>query len=354
MSSGNVQLSAIDKILGGARQAVSQASSYASSTATYYASEENGNFMLKVLFYLLMYAFVVFLIMVLINYSFTPIFKFSPGGAGILSVPAMNDSIVYWNKGLTLPEERVPLETDTLASYEFENNFSLSVDLYIRAIPKTASEKKRLILYKTYQYGNSLGTAGTASVSYGTSGISTAPTGTLQDLLKANTSMALYLTGTNDLIVEFYIQTGPPTPAIVAAAGQAAVAAIPGIVTPYACRPIKNIPLYTPFRITVVVEDKNFSVYLNAKLTFQRSIPITTNIVKNAAATSTGGTQTSTKQRFYTPSAAYADSEIFRQNLILWPRAISYSEVLKAQPSLASVEQFGAGADPSASAGNCG
>ena len=187
MSSGNVQLSAIDKILGGARQAVSQASSYASSTATYYASEENGNFMLKVLFYLLMYAFVVFLIMVLINYSFTPIFKFSPGGAGILTIPAMNDSIVYWNKGLTPPEERVPLETDSLASYEFENNFSLSVDLYIRAIPKTASEKKRLILYKTYQYGNSLGTAGTASVSYGSSGISTAPTstGTLQDLLKA-------------------------------------------------------------------------------------------------------------------------------------------------------------------------
>jgi hypothetical protein len=341
MSSGNVQLSAIDKILGGARQAVSQASSYASSTATYYASEENGNFMLKVLFYLLMYAFVVFLIMVLINYSFTPIFKFSPGGAGILTIPAMNDSIVYWNKGLTPPEERVPLETDSLASYDFENNFSLSVDLYIRAIPRTATEKKRLILYKTYRYGSSLGTAGTASISYGDSDISNAPTGTLQNLLKANTSMALYLKNdTNDLIVEFYIQT------------TAATAAATAVVIPYACRPIKNIPLYTPFRITVVVEDKNFSVYLNAKLTFQRSIPIATNIVKNAAVGTDA--QKLTKQRFYTPSAAYAGSEIFTQNLILWPRAISYSEVLKAQPSLASVEQFGAGPDPSASAGNCG
>ena len=346
MSSGNAQLSAIDKILGGAKQAVSQASSYASSTATYYASEENGNFMLKVLFYLLMYAFVVFLIMVLINYSFTPIFKFSPGGAGILTIPAMNDSIVYWNKGLTPPEERVPLETDSLASYDFENNFSLSVDLYVRSLPTTGDVKKRLILYKTYQYGNTLGTAGTASVSYGTSPMSALPSGILQDLLKANTSMALYLTETNDLIVEFYIQT---TPAVVAGTGVAAAAAV---VTPYACRPIKNIPLYTPFRITVVVEDKSFSVYLNAKLTFQRSIPIATNIVKNAAA----GTdpQKLTKQRFYTPSTAYAGSEIFTQNLILWPRAISYSEVLKAQPSLASVEQFGAGVDPSASAGNCG
>jgi len=345
MSSGNAQLSAIDKILGGASQAVSQASSYASSTATYYASEENGNFMLKVLFYLLMYAFVVFLIMVLINYSFTPIFKFSPGGAGILTIPAMNDNLVYWNKGLTPPEERVPLETDSLALYDFENNFSLSVDLYVRSLPTTGDVKKRLILYKTYQYGNSLGTAGTASVSYGSSPMSALPSGNLQDLLKDNTSMALYLTGTNDLIVEFYIQTR----AAVAAPAPAAAA----VVTPYACRPIKNIPLYTPFRITVVVEDKSFSVYLNAKLTFQRSIPIATNIIKNAATGTAPADRKTDKQRFYTPSTAYAGSEIFTQNLILWPRAISYSEVLKAQPSLASVEQFGAGADPSASAGNC-
>jgi hypothetical protein len=264
----------------------------------------------------------------------------------------MNDSIVYWNKGLTPPEERVPLETDSLALYDFENNFSLSVDLYVRSLPTTGDVKKRLILYKTYQYGNvsNLATSTTntaeAQTTYGTSPMSTVPPGTLQDLLKDNTSMALYLNDTNDLIVEFYIQTSP------------AVGAATAVVTPYACRPIKNIPLYTPFRITVVVEDKNFSVYLNAKLTFQRSIPILTNIIKNAKASVTGAAGTasstkSTKQRFYTPSTAYAGSEIFTQNLILWPRAISYSEVLKAQPSLASVEQFGAGADPSASAGNC-
>lgn len=352
MSSGNVQLSAIDKILGGASQAVSSASAYASSTVSTYASEENGNFMLKVLFYLLMYAFVLFLVMVLVNYSFTPIFKFSPGGAGILSIPAMNDSAVYWNNGLTPPEARVPLEKDTLASYAFENNFSLSVDLYIRSLPSTGSINKRLILYKTYQYGNvsnlatstAAGAGAEAQTTYGTSPISVPPatTGILQDLLKANTSMALYLNATNDLIVEFYIQT---------------VGSSTGV-TPYACRPIKNIPLYTPFRITVVVEDKSFSVYLNAKLTFQRTIPISTNIVKNAVATArdapaTASNTKSTNQRFYTPSSQYTGSEIFTQNLILWPRAISYSEVQKAQPSLASVEQFGAPPDPSASAGNC-
>ena len=354
MSSGNAQLSAIDKILGGASQAVSSASAYASSTVSTYASEENGNFMLKVLFYLLMYAFILFLVMVLVNYSFTPIFKFSPGGAGILSIPAMNDSAVYWNNGLTPPEARVPLEKDTLASYAFENNFSLSVDLYIRSLPSTTSNNKRLILYKTYQYGNvsnlatSTGAGAEAQTTYGTSPISNPPAsaGILQDLLKENTSMALYLNATNDLIVEFYIQT------------TAAAAAAAAVVTPYACRPIKNIPLYTPFRITVVVEDKSFSVYLNAKLTFQRTIPISTNIVKNAKATAgvPTGTESNTKstnQRFYTPSSQYTGSEIFTQNLILWPRAISYSEVQKAQPSLASVEQFGAPPDPSASAGNC-
>jgi hypothetical protein len=374
MSSGNVQLSAIDKILGGASQAVSSASAYASSTVSTYASEENGNFMLKVLFYLLMYAFVLFLVMVLVNYSFTPIFKFSPGGAGILSIPAMNDSAVYWNNGLTPPEARVPLEKDTLASYAFENNFSLSVDLYIRSLPSTTSNNKRLILYKTYQYGNiSLATstvaapansvagsaeavaaAAAAQTTYGTSPISVPPASAdiLQDLLKGNTSMALYLNATNDLIVEFYIQK------TAAVAATPAVVGVPAVVKPYACRPIKNIPLYTPFRITVVVEDKSFSVYLNAKLTFQRTIPITTNIVKNEAAIVQGAPATesntkSTNQRFYTPSSQYTGSEIFTQNLILWPRAISYSEVQKAQPSLASVEQFGAPPDPSASAGNC-
>jgi hypothetical protein len=145
--------------------------------------------------------------------------------------------------------------------------------------------------------------------------LATAPTAG-QDLatyMSSKASMYMYLTQTNDLVVTFF--NGPNG-------------------TPFSTREIKNIPLYNPFRITVVVEEKTFTVYINAKQAFQRTVPTLLALNSNNLDTSS--------QRFF-PPPSWADAPtktVFLQNFHLWPRAISYPEVQKAQPALALAADF--------------
>ena len=95
-----------------------------------------------------------------------------------------------------------------------------------------------------------------------------------------------------------------------------------------------------PFRVTVVVEEKLFTVYLNGKQTFQRVVS------EGIRLNSVNGMKTDS-QRFYAPPnwAEQPKKTIYIQNLILWPRAISYSEVVSASPALATKDSFGVGTD---------
>ena len=133
--------------------------------------------------------------------------------------------------------------------------------------------------------------------------------------MNSRVSMYMYLTKTNDLVVTFYSgSTG----------------------TPYSSREIKNIPLYVPFRVTVVVQEKTFTVYINAQQAFQRTIPNATLVLNSHNSLNTSS------QRFF-PAPSWADmpiKTIFVQNLHLWSRAITYSEVQSAQPALALESDF--------------
>ena len=133
---------------------------------------------------------------------------------------------------------------------------------------------------------------------------------TTQAVLVKKSYMGMYLTETNDLIVTF-VSGG----------------------TPYSTRPIKNIPFYTPFRITVVVEDKSFSVFINGQQAFQRIVPGVLTFSRPAQTP-----PTSKLLKFYPPPFG---PPIYVQNLHLWPRAISYKEVQRAQPALALESDFG-------------
>ena len=124
----------------------------------------------------------------------------------------------------------------------------------------------------------------------------------------------MYLTSTNDLVVTFF--SGPSA-------------------TNYSCSPIKNIPLYTPFRVSVIVEKNVFTVYLNGQQTFQRVVPA-------SIALNSSNSLPTLSQSFYSPPS-WADSPtktVFLHNFILWPRAISYAEMAAAQPALALVADF--------------
>jgi hypothetical protein len=171
----------------------------------------------------------------------------------------------------------------------------------------------RVILYKTFKNGSQITPAPPAAVA---DPMATAPT-TGQDLaeyMSTKASMYMYLTQTNDLVVTFFSGANG---------------------TPFSTREIKNIPLYSPFRITVVVEEKTFTVYINAQQAFQRTVPLILTL-------NTKGSMASDSQRFF-PPPSWADAPtktVFLQNFHLWPRAISYPEVQKAQPALALTADF--------------
>jgi hypothetical protein len=304
--------------LGTASSAVSSvarsSASYAGTYAASYATPENGSYTLNVLFYLVLYAFILFLVLILVHFTIYPVFKFTPGAKGLIGVAGTKDSIVYWNNKKQ-PSTYAPLDTDTLGSYEFTNKFSFSVDLFVRRMTDSTATN-RVILYKTYANGSQL--TGTSVADPLISG-PTAADSDIEAYMRSKVSMFMYLTKTNDLVVTFF--SGPEG-------------------TPYSSRQIKNISLYTPFRVTVVVEDKTFTVYVNAQQAFQRTVP--TKLLLN-----TLGNLSTASQRFFAPPS-WADQPaktIFLQNLQVWPREISYSEVQTAQPALALEADFGMSAE---------
>ena len=283
------------------------------------------NYALRVLLFSLLYVFIVFLILLIVHYSIRPVFSFVPGGTGFISVPTATDDKIYWTDKKQPPaDSRVPADTDTLAQYAFDNNFTVSVDLYIRR-PTDTAEGHRVVFYKTYRSGPGTGIKQPTGVS--TEDIvnpvtALAPTSTTDLLTQMArlTSMMAYLDG-NDLYVIMF--TGPTH-------------------TQLSTPAIKNIPVYEPFRLSVIVEAKLFTVYINEKQVFQRVFggpDSTATLLRNTYSPVPAATTT---EFFYSPPTWTETpmKTIFVQNFHLWPRAITYSELKAAQPSLAAEADF--------------
>lgn len=293
-----------------AKSAAYSASSYASSYSSSYLTSENGNFTLSVLFYIVLYSFILFLILVIVHFSITPVFKFTPGAKGLVGVPSSTDDIVYWNKkSQPNTTEIVPTANDSISTYEFMRNFSFSVDIFLRKIID-AGINKRILLYLAYEPPTPTSLTNNNMIIDADFTATSGTSPTTQAVLVRKSYMGMYLTETNDLIVTF-VSGG----------------------IPYSTRPIKNIPFYTPFRVTVVVEDKSFSVFINGQQAFQRIVPGVLTFSRPE-----GTDDTSKLLKFYPPPFG---PPIYVQNLHLWPRAISYKEVQRAQPALALESDFG-------------
>jgi hypothetical protein len=331
MSVPNSRESTINEILGTigniGRQATERVTSGISTTVS---SPETANSILQLAFYLVLYSAILFLVLLLVHYTITPVFRFIPGSKGIIPIYTNVDSGVYWNQKTPLASlTKAPIDGDSLASYPFANDFSFSIDLYVRKLTDS-NASNRILLIKAPNSGtvntknikggavsdselkdicNSLPTTVTEFMPD-----STTATNVL-DKFKAKASMIMYLTEVNDLVVSFFVGSGA---------------------TEYSSKPIQNIPLYEPFRVSVVVESKLFTIYLNGKQAFQRVLPV--SIVQN-----TKDGLIADKDKFYSaPSWAGISNTVFLQNLILTPRVLTYNEVIEAQPALALSEDFGA------------
>jgi hypothetical protein len=282
-----------------------------SINSSYSSNSWSGSYVtywLQVFYFLILFIFIVFIILTIIHYTITPIFAFYPGDKGIIGVPGNTNDVIYWNKKLQPPpSDPVPKAGDNVSGNSFVNTFSFSVDLFVSEMVATNSTM-RLILYKA------------------AAPVTTPPNPTsLEDFVNymaLNSSMIMYLTQTNDLMVTFFSPVGSAT-------------------THFNTPPLKNVPLNTPFRITVVAEDKLFTVYLNGKQTFQRTVPATINLPVGSSG----------NQFFYsTPDWANSPGKsIYLQNFHLWSRVITYKEVISAQPALALAPDFDVSGKPSSS-----
>ncbi len=327
MNALNGRTRQVESILG---QVTNIGKEYTQNAFEKVSSPETGSYILKVLFYLLFYTFIIFIGLMLVHFTITPVFRFTPGAKGYIGVPGTTDSKVYWTGKPPAALDSAPDPNDDINAYKFENNFTFSIDIMATKLSDTDAQS-RLVLFKTFDFDNSGRSNKKMSNDQfqqlcgynpdsSTNNIQGGPAGENTQSYMANaSSMIVYITETNDLVITFFV--GPNG-------------------TVYNSRPIRNIPLNEPFRVTVVVEEKLFTVYLNGKQTFQRIVS------EGIRLNSVNGMKTDS-QRFYAPPtwAEQPKKSIYIQNLILWPRAIPYTEVVSASPALATASSFGVGTD---------
>ena len=326
------QVKTVEEILKQTIGAVGAAGTTAQALVGSTITPETGSYVLKVVYYLLMYALIIFVVLLLVHFTLTPIFRLSPGGKGYIGVPGVRTgNKVYWNeKGQPPFADKVPKVNDDLDQYDFLNDFSFSVDLLIRRVPQT-DQNKRLIMFMSDRTLSTEGANKAPIFTAPTDASGTIPAQQLGDYLGNaestaitgvfnKASMAMYLDEANNLIISFYTQQQ-------------------GTAGAWYDAKIKNIPLYTPFRIGVIVEKRIFTVYLNNQQSFQRVVP------KDL------GLKRTNPQRFYfAPQWAQQPRQTsFVQNLIVWDRVIMYEELKSAQPALASVPDFDAPPEPETS-----
>lgn len=259
------------------------------------SSLTGGGYALQVLFYLFLYGFVMFLILLIIHFSILPIFQFIPGGKGIIPVNTVNDYEIYWNTGIQpTPNKNAPdasILTDNLRNYTFLKLYTYSIDIYLTDLSKSTTRDK-LIFYKACSQLDL-----SSQIPAGTS---------IQDYAAShNISMIGYLSDTNDLIITYY-------------SGPSAIR--------YSSVPIRNVPLYTPFRISVVFDTNLFTVYLNG---LQVSQTYVTSISLNG--------DDAPNQSFW----ANPSSCCYVQTLLLWNRPILFNELASVPVPLTATAKFG-------------
>jgi hypothetical protein len=267
-----------------------------------------GSYLIQVLFYLFLYLFIVFVIGIFIHFTITPVFSFTPGGPGLVSIPGAGSDIVYWNtRKQPDPTVAVPTPIDSLSSFPFINSFSICFDVLLTNIASATLASNRLILYKTNAFP-------TSSPAPSPPPMGVVMTDYMNTTLGA--SMIVYVTDTNDMVVTFFCTDSN------------------GNSIQYNCAPVKNLPIDTPFRISIVVEKNSFTVYLNARQVSQKIVPGSINL--NSINKSPGA------QRFYAAPtwASLPNQTVYVQNFHVWPYTISYPEVQSAQPSLAGPTDF--------------
>ena len=233
------------------------------------------------LFYIAITAFVVFLLLIIIHYSYTPIFSFSSGDGGYIKLTYNeSDSELIWQDD--------PPGSAMVSNFNsiLPCGFTLSVDVFIDK-DLSLSNMERMILYR----GKKVSTPDSTKT------------------LQANypdSNLLIYLQNdTNDLVVSAITTDG---------AGEY-VESAPTVL---------NVPIRKPFRVTTVFLPNLLEVYMNGRF-------IGSRILK--------GKPKQTATQFIPPPEAFQQT-VKILNVSYWKRPLLAREIASAPPPLPDASKF--------------
>lgn len=236
---------------------------------------------------------VLFIILLVVHYTITPIFTFGLTGQGLFAVSNASDSELIWTDG--------PQPSTTAANFQKISamNFTLQMDVYVEEVLSTLGQANRVFLYRANEP------------------IQSAAGETLSDQYPDSNLVCYLKPETNDLVVttitennaDLYLESTPT---------------------------LLNIPIRQPFRLTITLQPQLLEVYLNGKLT---------------------GSKVLRFQPKTTTKAFYGTPDMFRNsirimNLQYWNYPLTAMQIINAPPALATSDKFSPAPLPSAQ-GTC-
>jgi hypothetical protein len=276
-TSGNAGINYTKFYTSSAPTGIGISSPFSRGSANYTSEAGVNSGVIQYLYYFIVILIVILLVLVIVNYTFYPIFRTSPGGKGFIPVPGSDDSKLYW---ITSDMTSALKESTTPVSGLYQN-WSYVVDIQVDN-PTANTGAPRLLLSRGEKPSKL-----------------TSPfrdNDTILKLLpKFNT--AIYLDKlTNDLYVSIQTisSTNPSNKTVL-------VESIP----------ITNIPVRKSVRIGVMIASNVFEVYVNGYLVRSKTF---TASIRNI----TGD--------FYPPSDTVASSTARVKNLRIWNRTLSSAE----------------------------
>lgn len=230
--------------------------------------------------------FILFLILLVVHYTITPIFTFSIGDRGFIPLANTNDGKLVWTKG--------PVAADLSANVLpiLPNSFTVQMDIFVDA-QTTLLNHDRVFFYRALRP------------------VSPNHSQTILDQYPETNLIVRLMAETNDLVVSAITLRDPSNPSTA---------------TLESTSTILNVPIRQPFRITIVLVPQVLEVYLNGRL-------FGTKTFRYPLKSSLG--------YFFGPADQYRSS-VRVMNVQYWDRPLTSVEVRNAGPSLADTSVFGA------------
>jgi hypothetical protein len=225
------------------------------------------------LFYLSAAVFFIFLLLVFVHFTITPVFSLSPYDKGIIGISTSQDKETAWTDAPATNAMKTAIVNPKSCDY------TISFDVLVPATyqPITAPH---VLLYRSATEVAMLASAKTSD---------------LKSIFPTTNILAYIDSSTNDLNI--YVMTTADATA--------------SVFTSEPLPPIKNIPQGTPFRLSIAFMPNYVEVYVDGKLN-------ATTVLK--------GTPVRTETQFWPPPASVA-SAVQVGSFYYWPRALMASEL---------------------------